>query len=87
MTRAVILGLILLAPVVTFAQNMPDPNKVAPEYRDLAEKRRAEVIRQIACNKEAAKENVLKRDQAAYVNRCMDKAEKAQQAEVGPKAK
>lgn len=47
----------------------------------------AEVIKQIACNSEAAKEKVLKRDQAAYINRCMDQAEKAQQAEVGAKAK
>lgn len=87
MTRSVILGLVLLFPVVVFAQGMPDPNRVAPEYRDLAEMRRTEVIRQITCNRDAAKEKVLKRDQAAYVNRCIDKAEKAQQAEVGPKAK
>lgn len=87
MTRSVILGLVLLFPVVSFAQNMPDPNRVAPEYPDLAEKRRAEVIRQISCNSEAAKEKVLKRDQAAYINRGMDQAEKAQQAEVGAKAK
>lgn len=33
---------------------------------------------------EAAKEKVLKRDQAAYVNHCTDKADKAQQAEVSP---
>lgn len=85
--RSIILGLMLLFPAVAFAQNMPDPSKVAPEYRDLAEKRRAEVIRQVACNSEAAKEKVLRRDQAAYVNRCMEKAEKAQQAEVGAKAK
>ncbi len=87
MIRSIILGLMLLFPAVAFAQNMPDPSKVAPEYRDLAEKRRAEVIRQVACNSEAAKEKVLRRDQAAYVNRCMEKAEKAQQAEVGAKAK
>jgi hypothetical protein len=49
------------------AQNvMPDPNKVPPEYRAAAEKRRKELITINEC----------KRDMAAYINHCKEAVEK-----------
>ena len=80
-----LLGIIL--PVATTAQKLPDPEKVAPAYREAAEKRRADIIRRTACTDKAEKDKVVKRDLASYVNRCMDAAEKAQQADTEPKAK
>ena len=59
------------------AQNvMPDPNKVPPEYRAAAEKRREELITINACTKLAEKERVTKRDLTAYVNHCKETVEK-----------
>jgi hypothetical protein len=59
------------------AQNvMPDPNKVPPEYRAAAEKRREELITISECKKLAEKENVTKRDLAAYINHCKEAVEK-----------
>lgn len=43
LTRAVLLALsIILLPGVTFAQEIPDPSKVAPEYREFVQQRRVE---------------------------------------------
>jgi hypothetical protein len=53
---------------------------VAPEFQEAAQKRRAEIARQIFCNEKAAKEKVMKRDLAPFVVSCMDKVEKAEQA-------
>jgi hypothetical protein len=59
------------------AQNvMPDPNKVPPEYRAAAEKRREELITITECKKLAEKEHVTKRDLAAYINHCRETVEK-----------
>jgi hypothetical protein len=70
-TTAVFLALIL--PAAALAQmKVPDPDKVAPEYRDAAEKRRQLVIRRMGCMLNADKEKVLKRDLATYINRCME---------------
>lgn len=75
--------LALLLPVTALAQQtrLPDPDKVAPEYRDAAEKRRQQVIRRMGCMLNADKEKVLKRDLATYINRCMAslEGEKARQ--------
>jgi hypothetical protein len=79
--------LALLLPGTSFAQEIPDPNRVAPEYRDLAEHRRAEIIGIRACTNKAGQAKVLKRDMAAYINQCMAEAEKARQVESEPKAK
>jgi CHAD domain-containing protein len=74
-TTIAFLGLIL--PVAALAQQkLPDPDKVAPQYRQAAQKRREQVIRRMACILNADKEKVLKRDLAAYINHCMDFAEK-----------
>jgi hypothetical protein len=55
---------------------MPDPDKVAPQYRAAAEKRREELITINACTKLAEKEHVTKRDLTAYVNHCKETVEK-----------
>ena len=58
------------APVRT--QALVDPSKVAPEFREAAEKRRAEQIRQRECALKADLEKVLPRDRTAYLNHCLD---------------
>jgi hypothetical protein len=54
------------------AGKLVDPNSVAPEYRDLAEKRRAEQIKQAQCSKKADEAKVLRRDRVAFINQCLD---------------
>lgn len=55
------------------AQKLVDPNSVAPEYRDAAEKRRAEQIKQLECTAKADQAKVSRRDRVAYINQCLDK--------------
>jgi len=55
----------------SFAQKLVDPNGVAPEYREAAEKRRAEQIRQRECAHKADIANVLPRDRTAFLTRCL----------------
>jgi hypothetical protein len=54
-----------------FAQKLVDPNAVAPEYREAAQKRRAEQIRQLDCAKKADEAKVLPRDRVAHITRCL----------------
>jgi hypothetical protein len=56
-----------------FAQKLVDPNSVAPEYRAVAEKRRAEQIKLVECSKKADTAKVLRRDRAAFIGECLDK--------------
>ena len=56
------------------AQRLVDPNKVAPEYRAAAEKRRAEQLKLLQCSKKADEAKVNHKDHAAYVNACLDKS-------------
>ena len=65
-----LLSLTLTVPA--FAQTLVDPTKVAPEYREAAEKRRAEQIRQRECAQKANMDKVLPRDRTAYLNQCLD---------------
>jgi hypothetical protein len=58
------------------AQVLVDPAKVAPEYREFAEKRRAEQIRQRDCARKADADKILPRDRTAYLNHCLDEAVK-----------
>jgi hypothetical protein len=70
------LGIVLISaawPGTIRAQNLVDPNKVAPEYRAAAEKRRAEQIRLYECSKRADIAKVLRRDRVAFINECLDK--------------
>ena len=72
------LHLIFIAAFVftapSLAQKLVDPNSVAPEFRDAAEKRRAEQIRVVECNRRANEAKVLPRDRTAYLNHCLEAA-------------
>jgi len=72
------LHLIFIAAFVftapSLAQKLVDPNSVAPEFRDAAEKRRAEQIRVVECNRKANEAKVLPRDRTAYLNHCLEAA-------------
>ncbi len=54
------------------AQKLVDPEKVAPEYRMAAEKRRAEQIKVLECSHKADAAKVLPRDRTAHIQRCLD---------------
>jgi hypothetical protein len=58
---------------VAAAEKLVDPNSVAPEYRAVAEKRRAEQLKLLQCSKKADDTKVLRRDRAAYVTECLEK--------------
>ena len=52
------------------AQKLVDPDKVAPEFREAASKRRSEQIKMMNCNKTAEEAKVLPRDRASHVQHC-----------------
>jgi len=54
-----------------FAQKLVDPDKVAPEHRQAAVKRRAEQLRQIDCAHKADEAKVLPRDRLAHITHCL----------------
>ena len=60
-------------PSAGFADKLVDPSAVAPEYRDVAEKRRAEQLKLFECSKKADAAKILRRDRAAFVTECVDK--------------
>lgn len=62
----------LFATAPARSQALVDPTKVAPEYREAAEKRRAEQIRQRECALKADLDKVLPRDRTVYLNHCLD---------------
>jgi hypothetical protein len=62
----------LMATEPGLAQKLVDPNSVAPEFREAAEKRRAEQIKVRDCNQKANAAKVLPRDRAAMINHCLD---------------
>ena len=66
-------GLIAVLAPNAGAEKLVDPNAVAPEYRDAAEKRRAEQVKLFQCNKKADEAKVLRRDRSAFVNECLEK--------------
>ena len=57
---------------VGYAQNLVDPSKVAPEYREAAKKRRAEQLKIRDCEHKADEAKVLRRDRLAHLQKCMD---------------
>jgi hypothetical protein len=57
--------------VPALAEKLVDPTTVAPEYREAAEKRRAEQIRQHDCAKKADVEKVLPRERTAFLLQCL----------------
>ncbi|TPQ38872.1 hypothetical protein C2U70_08235 [Bradyrhizobium guangdongense] len=73
MKQVIILAAIALLTVAPArSQKLVDPDKVAPEFREAAEKRRAEQIRQSECAKKADADKVLPRDRTAYLNTCLE---------------
>jgi hypothetical protein len=48
------------------SQKLVDPTKVAPEYREAAEKRRAEQIMQQNCAKKATDEKIMPRERISF---------------------
>ena len=68
----IILSMALVATAPARSQALVDPGKVAPEYREAAEKRRAEQIRQRECALKADLDKVLPRDRTVYLNHCLD---------------
>ena len=74
-----ILFLLLISAVQ--AQKLVDPSKVAPEFREAAEKRRAEQIRQQSCAKKADAEKIMPRERTAFLIDCLD-VEQGKQAGV-----
>lgn len=71
--RSVATAIILTIPLqAAFAQKLVDPDKVAPEYREAAIKRRAEQLKISECNHKADQDKVLPRDRTAHVQHCLD---------------
>ena len=66
----VAISLVGMAPAR--AQALVDPTKVAPEFREAAEKRRAEQLKQIACNKAAHDQKIAPREVLKFVTDCFD---------------
>ena len=68
--RVMFVSLTLTVPAL--AEKLVDPTTVAPEYRDAAEKRRAEQIRQRECAHKADVDKVMPRERTAYLLQCLD---------------
>ena len=68
--RVTLFSLILTVPA--FAQKLVDPANVAPEYREAAEKRRAEQIKQHECAHKADVDKVMPRERTAYLLQCLE---------------
>jgi hypothetical protein len=66
-----VVALVMIAePAV--AQKLVDPKNVAPEFREAAEKRRAEQVKIANCQHKADEAKVLPRDRIAHINHCLD---------------
>lgn len=81
MLRSFSICFLLLLSTSAQSQKLVDPSKVAPEYREAAEKRRAEQIRQQTCAKKSDSEKVMPRERTAFLINCLE-VEKAKQAEA-----
>jgi hypothetical protein len=67
---AALFSLLIASPLS--AQKLVDPTKVAPEFREAAEKRRAEQIKQQECAHKADTEKVIARDRTAFLIQCLE---------------
>ena len=67
---AALFSLIIVSPAP--AQKLVDPASVAPEFREAAEKRRAEQIRQRDCAQKANVEKVMPRERTAFLVHCLE---------------
>lgn len=68
-----VLLIVALCPGAGFAEKLVDPSSVAPEFREVAEKRRAEQIKLLECTKKADEAKVLRRDRAGFIGQCLDR--------------
>lgn len=68
--RVMFVSLILTVPAL--AEKLVDPATVAPEYREAAEKRRAEQIRQQDCARKADAAKVTPRERTAFLLQCLE---------------
>ncbi len=68
--RVTLLSLSLTAPAL--AEKLVDPASVAPEYREAAEKRRAEQLRQLECSHTADAAKVIPRERTAFLLQCLE---------------
>ena len=68
--RVIFVSLTLTVPAL--AEKLVDPTTVAPEYREAAEKRRAEQIRQQDCAHKADVAKVLPRERTAFLLQCLE---------------
>ncbi len=57
------------------AQKLVDPASVAPEFREAAEKRRAQQIRQRDCAQKADAEKIIPRERTTFLIHCLESAE------------
>ncbi len=62
-----------LAVAPARAEKIVDPSTVAPEFREAAEKRRAEQVKLIECNNAAKVAKIQKRELPQFVAECFDK--------------
>ena len=62
----------LLLTTSVSAQKLVDPAAVAPQYREAAEKRRAEQVRQRECAHKADIEKIMPRERTAYLLQCLE---------------
>ena len=67
---ATLFSLAIVSPAP--AQKLVDPANVAPEFREAAEKRRAEQIRQRDCAQKAEVEKILPRERTAFLVHCLE---------------
>ena len=71
--RYLVVSLLTAIPLqAACGQKLVDPDKVAPEYRVAAEKRRAEQIKILQCSHKADEAKVLPRDRTAHIQHCLD---------------
>jgi hypothetical protein len=68
--RVMFVSLTLTGPAL--AEKLVDPTAVAPEYREAAERRRAEQIRQQDCAHKADTAKVLPRERTAFLLQCLE---------------
>lgn len=67
---AALFSLAIASPA--FTQKLVDPASVAPEFREAAEKRRAEQIRQRDCAQKADAEKIIPRERTAFLIHCLE---------------
>ena len=71
--RMIIIAMVSGLPLESsLAQKLVDPDKVAPEFRLAAEKRRAEQIKVQDCSRKANEAKVMPRDRTAHIQACLD---------------